>query len=79
MNEIDLGDRIVAAEGVCGGRARIRGTRIRVCDILAALGAGDTIDELVADFPYLSREDISAALNYAAQCMETPVVARAAD
>lgn len=66
--------RIVASQGVCGGRPRIRGTRITVTDLLAALAAGDTIDELVADFPYLAREDVLAALKYAAGNLSDRVV-----
>jgi uncharacterized protein (DUF433 family) len=48
-----------------------------VSDILGALAAGDTIDELVADFPYLSREGIHAALKYAADNFDHRIVAAA--
>ncbi|UYN98897.1 MAG: DUF433 domain-containing protein [Devosia sp.] len=57
---------IVSTPGVVGGRPRLQGTRITVQDVLGALAAGDTIDELLVDFPYLMREDISAVLRYAA-------------
>ena len=58
--------RITIEPEKCGGRPCIRGMRIRVTDILALLGAGASIDELLADFPSLVAEDIFAALNFAA-------------
>ena len=69
-----MSNRIVIDPEVCGGRPIIAGTRIRVSDILDALAAGDGIDELLADFPYLSREDINASLVYAARAVGHPVV-----
>lgn len=77
MAETKLAEGIVSHPEICGGRPRIEGTRITVADILAALAAGDTIDELVADFPYLSREGIHAALKYAAENVDHPIVAAA--
>ena len=58
--------RITIDEGKCGGRPCIRGLRIRVTDILELLGAGATFDEILKDYPYLEREDILAAIEYAA-------------
>ena len=69
--------RIVTARGVCGGRPRIRGTRVTVADLLNALAVGDTIDELVESLPYISREDILAALSYAAANVDHSVSAAA--
>jgi uncharacterized protein (DUF433 family) len=66
--------RIVASPGVCGGRPRVRGTRITVSDLLRALAAGDTIDGLVESFPYLSQEDVLAALKYAASNLSDRIV-----
>lgn len=66
--------RIVTSSDVCGGRPRVRGTRITVPDLLAALAAGDTIEELVDSFPYLAREDVLAALKYAASNLSDRVV-----
>lgn len=62
--------RVISTPGVCGGRPRLSGTRLTVHDILVALGAGDTVDELLIDFPYLTREDFSAVLRYAAEVLE---------
>ena len=69
-----MSSRIVIDPEVCGGRPIIAGTRIRVSDILDALAAGDGIDELLADFPYLSREDVHACLAYAARSLDHRVV-----
>jgi uncharacterized protein (DUF433 family) len=49
-----------------GGRACIRGLRIAVCDVLDYLASGMTADEILADFPDLTEEDIRACLSYAA-------------
>jgi uncharacterized protein (DUF433 family) len=58
--------RITVEEGKCGGRPCIRGHRIRVSDILELLANGASIDEILADYAFLEREDIYAAMEYAA-------------
>jgi uncharacterized protein (DUF433 family) len=58
--------RITIEAGKCGGRPCIRGLRIRVTDILELLSAGASFDEILKDYPFLEREDIRAALEYAA-------------
>ena len=58
--------RITVEAGKCGGRPCIRGLRIRVSDILQLLAAGASFDEILKDYPSLEREDILAALDYAA-------------
>lgn len=60
-------ERITVDPAVCGGRPCIRGLRIRVSDILAMLAEGATREEILADYPYLEDEDISAVLAYAAR------------
>jgi uncharacterized protein (DUF433 family) len=59
-------NRITVEEGKCGGRPCIRGQRIRVTDVLELLGAGASFEEILADYPFLEREDILAAIDYAA-------------
>jgi uncharacterized protein (DUF433 family) len=59
-------NRITVEAGKCGGRPCIRGQRIRVTDVLELLGAGASFEEILADYPFLEREDILAALDYAA-------------
>ena len=48
------------------GKPCIRGMRITVFDVLSYLAAGMTIQEILKDFPYLTKEDIQACLSYAA-------------
>jgi uncharacterized protein (DUF433 family) len=52
--------------GKRGGKPCIRGMRITVYDVLSYLAAGMTEQEILDDFPYLTREDILACLSYAA-------------
>lgn len=51
---------------VCHGAPTIRGMRIRVQDVLGLLASGMTYDEVLADYDELERDDILAALEYAA-------------
>jgi len=59
-------DRITQDPGVMGGKPCIRGMRLTVGRILSQVGAGETIDELLIDYPYLEKEDIQQSLQYAA-------------
>ncbi len=59
-------DRITFDPEQCGGRPCIRGYRIRVKDILEMLAGGASREEILADFPDLEADDITAALLYAA-------------
>ena len=59
-------DRITLEPGKRGGRPCIRGLRISVYDILGMLSNGMSHEEVLDDFPELDREDIMAALAYAA-------------
>jgi len=63
-------DRITQDAGIMGGKACIRGMRVTVGMIVGQIGAGHTIDEILADYPYLEREDVLQALRYAAWLAE---------
>jgi uncharacterized protein (DUF433 family) len=67
-------DRITSDPQVCGGRPCIRGQRIRVSDILDMLAGGASRTEILADFPYLEEDDITAALEYASRALDHPVI-----
>ena len=67
-------NRITVEVGKCGGRPCIRGFRIRVSDVLELLGAGASIDEILVDYSFLEREDILAAIEYAAHQVDHPVL-----
>ena len=71
----DLFDRITLDPDQCGGRPCIRGMRIRVVDVLQLLAAGETPERILADYPYLERDDIAAALRYAARRPDHPTLA----
>lgn len=57
----------------CGGRPCLRGLRIGVKDVLDLLAAGATRDEVLADFPLLEADDITAVLEHAARQSDHPV------
>jgi uncharacterized protein (DUF433 family) len=57
--------RVTFDPAVCAGRPCLRGLRIRVRDILDLLAVGASSSEIVADYPDLEAEDITAALEYA--------------
>jgi uncharacterized protein (DUF433 family) len=65
MNMAQL-DRITQQPDVMGGKACIRGMRVTVGMVVSQIGAGHSIEEILADYPYLEREDILQALRYAA-------------
>ena len=64
---MDWRDRITIEPGKRSGKPCIRGMRITVGDVLGYLSSGMTEDEILEDFPYLEREDIRAALSFAAE------------
>ena len=62
----ELLKRITVEPGKCGGRPCIRGMRMRVTDILQLLSADASYEEILEDYPDLERDDILAAIAYAA-------------
>ena len=63
----DYLDRITINPAIRSGKPTIRGTRITVSDVLEYLAGGMTPEEIIADFPDLTIEDIRAVLVFAAQ------------
>ncbi len=59
-------DRITFDPNVMGGKPCIRGMRVTVGTIVGLIASGATPEEILADYPYLEREDIAAALSDAA-------------
>ena len=66
--------RITVDPSLCGGRPTSRGMRIRVKDVLDLLAAGADRSEILADYPYLESDDITAALEFAARQNDHPVL-----
>ncbi len=71
---MSLLDRISIDPAVVHGRPAVRGTRMRVSDVLALLAAGADVAEIIEDYPYLAVEDIRACLEYAALQADHPIV-----
>ncbi|MGA2183044.1 MAG: DUF433 domain-containing protein [Bryobacteraceae bacterium] len=69
---MDFG-RISIDPRVCHGQACVKGTRMPVHQLVRMLANGDTIDDLLAEYPTLTREDILASLDYAADLAEEQV------
>ena len=70
-----MNERIEINPNVCHGRPVIRGTRVLVSQILGALSGGDTIEEVLEDYPSITSADVLAAFDFAgtlARCEETP-------
>jgi uncharacterized protein (DUF433 family) len=63
---VDYREIITQEPGKRGGKPCIRGMRMAVADVLSYLAAGMTEPEILADFPYLTLEDIRACLAFAA-------------
>ena len=63
-------DRITVNPAVMGGKACIRGMRVTVGNLVGQVGAGRSIEEILADYPYLEREDVLQAIRYAAWLAE---------
>ena len=62
-----MNDRISINPNVCHGKPVIKGTRVLVGNILGALGSGDTIEEILEDYPNISRQDVLAAIEFGGQ------------
>jgi uncharacterized protein (DUF433 family) len=63
-------DRITQDPQVMGGKPCVRGMRVTVGMIVGQIAAGHTIEEVLAEYPYLEREDVLQALRYAAWLAE---------
>lgn len=59
-------DRITQKPAIMGGKPCIRGLRVTVGTIVGQIGVGRTVDDILADYPYLERDDVLQSLLYAA-------------
>ena len=78
MNKAKLLERITIEPGKCGGKPCIRGQRMRVKDVLELLSADASFEEILADYPFLERDDILACIEFAARQADHVVVPTAA-
>jgi uncharacterized protein (DUF433 family) len=65
--EEELLERIVVNQKIMGGKPVVKGTRITVEHLLKLLSQGLTFDDILKDYPHLSRDDVAAVLLYAAK------------
>lgn len=63
-------DRIVVNPDICNGKPVIKGSRITVQTILEFLGAGDSVEEVLEEYPSLSREDILECLRFSSSILK---------
>lgn len=66
--------RIISNPKILFGKPVVAGTRISVELILEKLGHGDTVEELLSDYPQLTKQDIQAAIQYASQALRWDVI-----
>lgn len=71
---VDWKHRITINPKQCGGRPCLRGMRIRVADVLDLFAAGLNSEQILEEMPDLEREDLQAALHYAARKVNHPVL-----
>ena len=62
--------KIIIDPNICNGLPTIEGTRIAAQTVLEFLSAGDTIEDVLAEYPTLCREDVLSCLAYSAQLMK---------
>jgi len=67
---IELDERITINPDICNGKPAIRGKRISVQTILEFLSNGDSVDEILENYPTLTREDVYACLKFATSLMD---------
>jgi uncharacterized protein (DUF433 family) len=67
---MELKDRIIRDPEICGGEAVVAGTRITIRTILASLAEGDSVADILGDFPSLSEDDVWALIAFAAASAE---------
>jgi uncharacterized protein (DUF433 family) len=62
--------KIIIDPGICNGLPTIEGTRITAQTVLEFLSAGDTLEDVLDEYPTLTREDVLACLDYSVRLMK---------
>jgi Uncharacterized conserved protein len=68
-NFSSMTERIVVNPDICNGKPVIRGTRITAQTVLEFLAAGDSVDDVLEEYPSLKREEVQACMDYASRLM----------
>ena len=64
-----MSERITIHPDICNGKPVVRGTRITAQTVLEFLAAGDSVEDVLQEYPGLTREDVQACLDYASKLM----------
>ena len=64
-----MSERITVHPDICNGKPVVRGTRITAQTVLEFLAAGDSVEDVLEEYPTLKREDVQACLDYASKLM----------
>ncbi|MGO8678864.1 MAG: DUF433 domain-containing protein [Limisphaerales bacterium] len=64
-----MSERILIKPDICNGRPVVRGTRITAQTVLEFLAAGDSVEDVLEEYPTLTRADVQACLDYASRLM----------
>ena len=64
-----MSERVVVNPDLCNGKPVVRGTRITAQTVLEFLAAGDSVEDVLEEYPSLTREDVQACLDYASKLM----------
>jgi len=68
-----MNERITTDPNICHGQACVKGTRIPVHQIVRMLANGDTVEDLLQEYPSLAQQDVFACLDYAASLAEEEI------
>jgi uncharacterized protein (DUF433 family) len=71
-----MSERISIKPDVCNGRPVVRGTRITVQTVLEFLAAGDSVEDVLEEYPKLTRADVKACLDYDPAELDSPELAK---
>jgi uncharacterized protein (DUF433 family) len=66
-------ERISIDPGICHGQACVKGTRVPVHQVVHMLANGDAVEDVLSEYPSISKEDVLACLDYAAALAEEQV------
>jgi uncharacterized protein (DUF433 family) len=69
MYPFSMPERIVIDPAICNGRPVVKGTRIAAQTVLEFLGAGDSIEDILEEYPSLTREDVLDCLRYSSRLL----------
>ncbi|MBS3151500.1 DUF433 domain-containing protein [Candidatus Woesearchaeota archaeon] len=66
---VEINDYLVADSEICHGKPTFRGTRVLVSDILELVAVGEPMEEILENYPSITRKHVAAAIKYAAKLL----------